>query len=239
MRALNIAGQTSTLYVEDLEGERRPLILLHGLGGDVRTWDAVTPALSAAFRVIAIDLPGHGRSTADAQVTVETVVEEVAHIVAELGIARPAIWGHSLGGYVALVYATKHPVEAVICEDAGWGVGSEFLTDATVQRARMRADLPSDLHRELNAGVLRAMRELPRLFATSSCPICLLFARPLDRAGLGARQWTAELVADHVNIEVTWFDTPSHYLHNELPTAVVERCVRFLEDIQGHRQESG
>lgn len=51
----------SDLYLE-VSGEGPPLVLLHGWGLNVRVWDTVAPLLAAHFRLVAVDLPGHGES---------------------------------------------------------------------------------------------------------------------------------------------------------------------------------
>src|ERR1051326_6069297 len=49
------------IYYEDT-GKGMPLLLLHGFGGTASAWRSITPNLSKYYRIIAIDLPGHGRS---------------------------------------------------------------------------------------------------------------------------------------------------------------------------------
>lgn len=238
MHAVRIVSPGSTIYVEDHQGNGPPLVLLHGLTKDLRTWDSVVPTLANTFRVITLDLPGHGRSSPASHTTLRTIVEDLAYVAAHLGARSPAIWGHSLGGYAALLYATRHPTKAVICEESGWGAPSEVITDANIHRARTRSDLPSGLHRELNANVVETMRQLPELFEACPCPVHLVFAQPAT-PNIGARRWTAELAANYGHIEVTWMDTPTHDLHAELPTTMTNLCIRFLRAAGDKDQASG
>ena len=87
-----------------------PIILLHGFGGSHRAWDAVIPALEAAHRVIAFDMPGHGGSldfpiNGGAGDMANVVLNELADIVD--GPVHFA--GHSMGGATAAICALKAP----------------------------------------------------------------------------------------------------------------------------------
>ncbi len=96
------------------------LVLLHPFPLDSRFWDPVRPALAAARPVLAPDFPGLGRSTATAPPTVNGVADALAERIArEVPGGRAAVCGLSLGGYVALALAARHPdrVGALILAD--------------------------------------------------------------------------------------------------------------------------
>ena len=79
------------------EGDR-VAVLLHGQAGDGRMWRQVGPLIAArGYRVIAVDLPGHGRSTADPAATLESAVDAV---VGSVPLGPDLAIGHSLGGIV-------------------------------------------------------------------------------------------------------------------------------------------
>ncbi|WP_276357807.1 alpha/beta fold hydrolase [Cohnella caldifontis] len=87
-----------------------PLVLLHGYCGDGRYWSEVVPALAAKYRVIVPDLRGHGGSPApDGVYSMESLADDVIRLMDRLGIGRAFLFGHSLGGYVALALAERHP----------------------------------------------------------------------------------------------------------------------------------
>lgn len=112
-------------YVE--AGRGTPVILLHGLACDpVVNWmlPRLFQKLSRRYRVIALDLRGHGRSDkpCDPALYGLELVEDVVRLMDHLAIARAHVVGYSLGGFVALKLALRHPerlLSAVPCA-AGW-----------------------------------------------------------------------------------------------------------------------
>jgi pimeloyl-ACP methyl ester carboxylesterase len=95
-------------YAEHGAGD--PLVLLHGgiHGGEM--FDPLVPALAAGRRVIVVDLDGHGHSPlSDRPLAPETFADDVAGLIARLGLERADVLGYSLGGDVALRLAIQHP----------------------------------------------------------------------------------------------------------------------------------
>ncbi len=87
-----------------------PLLLIHGFCGSSSYWDRVVPALSQAHRVIVPDLRGHGQSSAGAApCTIDELAEDLVQLLDHLNIPQAAVFGHSLGGYIALAMAERHP----------------------------------------------------------------------------------------------------------------------------------
>jgi pimeloyl-ACP methyl ester carboxylesterase len=97
------------LYYET-HGAGRPLILLHGGLGSGEMFGPILPALAARHRVIAVDLQGHGRTAdIDRPLDVRLMADDVAALIAHLGLDRPDVVGFSLGGGVAFRTAAQHP----------------------------------------------------------------------------------------------------------------------------------
>jgi pimeloyl-ACP methyl ester carboxylesterase len=86
-------------------------VCLHGLGASWQAWRAVGERLSDDFRVIAVDLPGFGRSPqlAGGRFPLPEVAERLAATLDELGVSRHLIAGHSMGGGVSIVHALARP----------------------------------------------------------------------------------------------------------------------------------
>jgi pimeloyl-ACP methyl ester carboxylesterase len=103
-----------TLVPEGAEMRERPtVVLLHGGPGsfDHSYFKPDFARLAASAQVVYLDLAGHGRSDwgNPREWTFELAADAVRDFCDAVGIARPIVLGHSLGGFVALVYAIRHP----------------------------------------------------------------------------------------------------------------------------------
>jgi pimeloyl-ACP methyl ester carboxylesterase len=91
-------------------GEGPPLILLHGLGVTHETWAPTIEALAAGWRVIAPDLPGHGRSSKpDAPYTIDFFAGIVRSLGRALDVEQAVVIGNSMGGRIAIELAIAYP----------------------------------------------------------------------------------------------------------------------------------
>jgi pimeloyl-ACP methyl ester carboxylesterase len=105
------------LIPDGVEMRRRPtVVLLHGGPGsfDHSYFKPDFGRLAQVAQVVYLDLPGHGRSDwgDPASWSFELCADKVRGLCDALGIASPVVYGHSLGGFVAMVYATRHPGHA-------------------------------------------------------------------------------------------------------------------------------
>jgi pimeloyl-ACP methyl ester carboxylesterase len=96
--------------------ERPTVVLLHGGPGsfDHSYFKPDFTRLSDVAQVVYLDLPGHGRSEwgDPASWSFETCADDVRAFCDAVGIAQPVVLGHSLGGFVAMLYAARHPGHA-------------------------------------------------------------------------------------------------------------------------------
>ena len=104
------------IQVNDIEldyedyGKGDVLLLLHGLGSTKKDWDGQVPFFSEKYRVIALDLRGHGGSTKPLDAYgVELMTEDVKQLLDKLAIKKATFVGFSMGGAVAFEMASKHP----------------------------------------------------------------------------------------------------------------------------------
>jgi pimeloyl-ACP methyl ester carboxylesterase len=119
-----IAVRGMQLHLRD-EGPRddpMPIVLLHGTGASLHTWDGWTRELERERRVIRFDLPGFGLTgpSPDGVYTIESYVDTVLAVADALHLQRFVLAGNSLGGYVAWATAVLHPerVDRLILVDA-------------------------------------------------------------------------------------------------------------------------
>ena len=104
-------GGTSIAYAEMGHGERT-IVLIHGLGSYMPVWKNNAPELATDYRVIAIDLPGYGKSDKpEASYSMKYFARQIHALLGELGVQDPVLVGHSMGGQIAMTYALLYPEE--------------------------------------------------------------------------------------------------------------------------------
>lgn len=114
-RAAHLRAATVTVdahrvsYLEGGKGEA--LLLLHGFGANKDNWTPIAPYLARRFHLYVPDLPGFGDSSriATADYGVEAQLERLRVFVDTLGLQRFHLGGNSMGGYLAALFAARHP----------------------------------------------------------------------------------------------------------------------------------
>jgi len=129
---------SSGLYLHDTGEGRETLVLVHGFAGSHRIWDGVLPFLSAELRVLAPDLPGHGRSLDLVGAgKAKACAAAVINALDERGVNHFHLAGHSFGGAVAVLMALQVPERVkTLTLLAPGGFGPEIDGDILAQRAR-------------------------------------------------------------------------------------------------------
>jgi pimeloyl-ACP methyl ester carboxylesterase len=103
-----------------VEGEGPPVVLIHGFGAALDWWDAIAPELARDHRFIRLDLIGHGGTEAPGSgYSIARQAALVKAVLDKLGVARPVVVGHSMGGEVATAFAAANSaqVERVVLID--------------------------------------------------------------------------------------------------------------------------
>ena len=169
---VKVGGRTLQ-YLKIGEGERPPVLLLHGYGGDINIWAFNQKALAEVGRTVyALDLPGHGQSSKDVgEGNLGSFVDAVAGFMDEMGIEKAHLVGHSMGGAVAGSFALAHPdrvASLVLIASAGLGeeINAEYIEGFIVanRRREMKNTLgllfanPDLVTRDLVNDVLRFKR---------------------------------------------------------------------------------
>jgi pimeloyl-ACP methyl ester carboxylesterase len=106
------AGDQEIAYSESGKGDRA-LLLIHGLGSSMPVWSRNVQALARQHRVVAIDLPGYGKSSKGPYpYSMAFFAEVVDRVIDALGLRRVVLIGHSMGGQIALTHALLRPKKA-------------------------------------------------------------------------------------------------------------------------------
>ena len=138
------------LYYET-RGVGRPLILLHGGLMSGETFEPILPSLSERHEVITVDLQGHGRTAdIDRPIDIRLMADDIAALIDHLGLEKPDLVGHSLGGGVAFFTASKYPEKVGRLVVAGAHINSDAMP------AEMRAQ-----QAQVNSAAVEFMKDTP------------------------------------------------------------------------------
>lgn len=109
MEKFIVAGGTAVRYFDQGCGEKA-VLLLHGYLESIEVWEDFAAGLSERFRVVGLDLPGHGISEVTGPVhSMEYLASVAADLLKQCGVDRCVVVGHSMGGYVAQAFAVAYP----------------------------------------------------------------------------------------------------------------------------------
>lgn len=108
------------------EGAGVPILFLHGIGGAARQFSAQLAHFGRRYRAVAWDGPGYGDSAPLPLVTMDALAAALAGFIAALGLDRPVIVGHSLGGMIAqrLLVEAPHAARALVLSQTSAAFGS-------------------------------------------------------------------------------------------------------------------
>lgn len=91
-------------------GKGRVIVLIHGFLGSHEIWSEFVKKLSKRYRIITIDLPGHGQTPALGYYhSMELLAQSVKAVLNKAGVRRYVVVGHSMGGYASLAFAELYP----------------------------------------------------------------------------------------------------------------------------------
>ncbi len=145
-----------------VKGEGRVLVLIHGYLESSEVWNGFETGLASTFRVITVDLPGHGLSSVYGEIhTMEFMAEAIKELLDYLRITKAFLIGHSLGGYVSLAFLELYP---------------EYLSGYSLFHSQPLADTPEAIEkRKREISIVRAGKKelmypdnVMRMFATTN-----------------------------------------------------------------------
>jgi pimeloyl-ACP methyl ester carboxylesterase len=156
------------LYYE-IAGAGEPLVLLHGLGGDTRNWDANFDELARHYRTIRYDMRGYGQSSAPEQPYRHE--DDLKALLDYLGISRTHVLGQSFGGGQALNFVLAHPEMVLSFVSVGGSIdGAEGLPDASPADAEAYAAMGAALQSGDLEGAAKAVLDMDMLSVARQDP---------------------------------------------------------------------
>jgi len=187
-------------FAYEFFGGGKPLVLVHAFPFDGQMWTATAQALAGRCRVIVPDMRGFGESDlGSSDASIADMADDVAVMLDSLGIKRAAVGGLSMGGYVALAFAARHParLERLILADTRAAADSDVTRAgradalALVEQEGVPALVERQLAALLSPAASEALREQVRVLGRQSPPgvsagLRALRDRPDRRAELKA-----------------------------------------------------
>ncbi len=137
---VDVAGMR--VHYRDEGNGQIPLVLLHGTGASLHTWDAWTETLGHDFRVIRLDLPGFGLTgpAPSDDYTIQAYVQYLDEFAQALELETFHLAGNSLGGQIAWNYASRHPdrvMRLILLDPAGLPKDQATTTSTVLRLARV------------------------------------------------------------------------------------------------------
>jgi pimeloyl-ACP methyl ester carboxylesterase len=133
------------------------MLLIHGSNASLHTWAGWTERLAGRYRLVAIDLPGHGLTGAHPRrdYREEMFIEVIDRVVDRLGLPPAIVAGNSMGGELAWKYARAHPqqVRGLVLIDASGAPGA-FPDHASIGHSMMRSAALRPVLRHLTPRIL-------------------------------------------------------------------------------------
>lgn len=124
-RYMDLPGGLKVHYRDQGKRDGPVIVLVHGFGASLHTWEPWVARLGSQYRIITLDLPGFGLTSAPEGYTIgrHDFVEVVDQVTAKLGVTKFVLAGNSMGGGAAWNYALAHPDKLqglVLVDAAGW-----------------------------------------------------------------------------------------------------------------------
>jgi 3-oxoadipate enol-lactonase len=136
-------GERRMDFVEANGAGEHTLVLVHEMGGSLKSWDDVAPRFAESRRVLRYDTRGAGLSQkVRGELTLDTMADDIAALLDAYGIAgKVALAGIAVGGAIALHFAARHPkrTSAVVVGSPATGIAAERRVPALERLAKIEA----------------------------------------------------------------------------------------------------
>jgi 2-succinyl-6-hydroxy-2,4-cyclohexadiene-1-carboxylate synthase len=235
-------GEGLRLHIA-ISGSGSPLVLLHGFTGSAETWRDLRSGTEKNHTVVAVDFPGHGRSTSPPdprRYALDRFAGDLVRVLDILGIGKTAFLGYSMGGRAALrcALSNRDRVAALILESSSPGI-----SDSAVREVRRTSDdsMADTIERDGLEAFVARWEQLPLWTSQKSLPETArdrLRAQRLDNQpfGLANSLRGAGAAMDlPVNARLSELHVPTLVIAGELDTAYVEIARTMSKSIPNAR----
>lgn len=243
------------VHYKSVGSGREALVLVHGWSGDVNVWRLQVPDLAKRSRVIAVDLPGHGRSDKpEIKYTMDLFARGIDAVMRDAGVDRAVLVGHSMGAPVIRQFYRLYPQQtiALVAVDGALKDVYSGLLDPLIAKLR------GPDYKEVASGFIAGMFTNPgteavrdaTLAATAGTPQHVLVGSfesmrdpaiwkddpigvPLLVLNAKAPYWTPEYV-EYIRtlsprMEYRVIEGPGHFLFLEKPAEFNAAVIEFLD----------
>lgn len=238
-------------------GQGEPTVLLvHGWTCNEDAWSEQVPALAQHYRVVTLDLPGHGKSDAppDGNFSIDLFARSVEAVRKEVGAERIVVVGHSMGGPVAIRYAQIHPehTAGLIFVDGVTGAnlqsmnikGDQFAgpDGLKTREAMIRSMFRASPTQQTQAAILKMMLAAPEQTAVRAMDAMVAWMKEdpgafdeptlaiyADRSPIAAPDY---LHAHFKHVEITDIPGTDHFMMFEKPAELNSLMLAFLAKVQ-------
>lgn len=199
------------------QGEGENLTILHGLYGSSDNWNNISKLLSDEFKVIAVDLPNHGKSPKTDEFNLSFLSDSVYDFLKEKNIQKTHLLGHSLGGKIALEIASKYPqiVDKLIIVDIA---PRNYLKNEFEERENHEKIINILKNVDLSKYKNRsdALNELMKIEKTGKLKMFLM--KNIKRNKNGDLEWKINIkaISDNLSQILNQFDTKIENIKNEI-----------------------
>ena len=211
----------------NIEGDGYPVILMHGWGCNHTTVQSIERLLSPHFKVYNLDFPGFGGSSTPPSIWgVEEYTQMLEAFIKDENIEAPILIGHSFGGRVSILYASRNKTHKVILVDA---VGKK-QAEKTIENYRRKSGSA-----DYNAltGIMRNIivkvvnEDLKAVLPKIQCPVLLLWGKNDTATPLRDARIMEKLIPD---AGLVAFDDAGHYSFLDKPYEFNTVLQNFLQD---------
>jgi|AntRauTorcE11898_2_1112593.scaffolds.fasta_scaffold06312_2 pimeloyl-ACP methyl ester carboxylesterase len=229
-------------------GEGQPIVFVHGLTMDRRTWRPQVDALEDTYEVITYDCRGHGKTETGnpSEYSVSLLVDDLRTLIEELDVESPVLCGHSYGGLIIAEYAHQYPddVAGLIFADARTDVGEKVWERAFIRLQpvihRLEDAVGEDRVERAQLAIVKRLENTEREANPEVDGLGMTVSEYEEAASdrVGRDVYTAYLQAglDYIGTTPTAFHVPVLYVYGEQGADLIkgkaERLRRAPTDVR-------